>query len=216
MHEQLINQIQEEEFPEIELEDETVLENDKLRRLYRILSMPTPDFTTLKEQEVQEEVAEERRMQREIVEEIQRSQSQNPEILDTSGINDDDPFGEENLSKVAGIEGQTEVKPEDPKDKKQKKVGLKSVLVKSIFIEQARIKTCLMSIVNKCQECSITNFCENQSDFAELLKNLNSNALELISDSFVSSIFTKKIETTSWHPETQMITFRKNTSILTE
>ena len=67
------------------------------------------------------------------------------------------------------------------------------MLIKSLYIDQSRIKACLMSIVNKCQECTISNFCENQQDFAVLLGNLTAGSLELIQDSFVRTIFTKKI-----------------------
>ena len=49
VHEQLLNQIMEGEFPDEELDDETVLENNQLRRLYRTLTMPTPDFIDEKE-----------------------------------------------------------------------------------------------------------------------------------------------------------------------
>ena len=41
-HEQMLAQVLEEDFLEELQEDETFLENNQLRRLYRILTMPTP------------------------------------------------------------------------------------------------------------------------------------------------------------------------------
>ena len=43
-HEQVLTQLNEGEFPPEEQEDETELENNILRRLYRILVLPTPDI----------------------------------------------------------------------------------------------------------------------------------------------------------------------------
>ena len=96
------------------------------------------------------------------------------------------------------------------------KAGLRSVLFKSLYNKSSRIKDCLLSITNRCSECGISNFCENQNDFAVLLKVLNSNSLELIQDSFITTPFTRKIVNTSWAPEATLITFRQRTSIITE
>jgi len=81
------------------------------------------------------------------------------------------------------------------------KAGLRSVLFKSFYGKIPRIKDCLLSITNKCEECSISNFCETQNDFERLLKNLNPSSLELIQDSFISTPFTKKIVNTGWHDD---------------
>jgi len=43
-HEQVLIQVLEGEFPDEEQEDESLLENNLLRRLYRILTLPTPDM----------------------------------------------------------------------------------------------------------------------------------------------------------------------------
>ena len=51
-HQQVLTQVLDGEFPEEEQEDESMLENNVLRRLYRILTMPTPD---LEEKEQEEE-----------------------------------------------------------------------------------------------------------------------------------------------------------------
>ena len=40
----MLQQVNEEEFPEEEQEDETFLESNILRRLYRVLTLPTPDI----------------------------------------------------------------------------------------------------------------------------------------------------------------------------
>ena len=43
----MLIQVQEEEFePEMQ-EDETFLENNRLRRLFRVLSLPTPDLNPI-------------------------------------------------------------------------------------------------------------------------------------------------------------------------
>lgn len=44
VHEQMVEQIAQEEFSDDEMEDETLLENNQLRRLYRILTLPTPQI----------------------------------------------------------------------------------------------------------------------------------------------------------------------------
>lgn len=90
------------------------------------------------------------------------------------------------------------------------------MLFKSLYQKQGRIKDCLLSITNRCSECNIQNFCENQEDFSVLLGNLTSGALELIQDSFVVTPFTKKIVSTPWHSSASLITFRKSTSVITE
>jgi hypothetical protein len=60
------------------------------------------------------------------------------------------------------------------------------------------------------------NFCQNQDAFGELIKDLSSNAIELISDSFVSTPFTKRIMNTNWHPDMEtVITKRKANSLIT-
>ena len=43
-HEQVLIQVQEGDWFEEEQEDETFLENNELRRLFRILTLPTPDI----------------------------------------------------------------------------------------------------------------------------------------------------------------------------
>lgn len=47
-HEQMLEQINESEFAEEEQDDETMLENNVLRRLYRVLTLPTPDINLTK------------------------------------------------------------------------------------------------------------------------------------------------------------------------
>lgn len=89
------------------------------------------------------------------------------------------------------------------------------MLFKSLYTNQVRIKDCLLSIANRCQECSISNFCENQTDFEVLIGALSAGALGLISDSFVKTPFTKKIMSSHWHSDMSMITFRKNSSVIT-
>ena len=89
-------------------------------------------------------------------------------------------------------------------------------MYKSLYSESTSISNSLLTITNKCEECSIANFCETQDDFSILLKNLSAGSLELIQDSFITTPFTKKIVNTVWSPDQTLITFRKNTSILTE
>lgn len=68
------------------------------------------------------------------------------------------------------IENEEKKQPEEEKkEEKQKKAGLNSVLFKSLYSENTRIKECLLSIVKKCDEGSISSFCENQEDFTILL-----------------------------------------------
>ena len=58
-HQQVLSQVMEEEFPEEEQEDEQMLENNVLRRLYRILTMPTPDLEEPEEEEEEEDAEDE-------------------------------------------------------------------------------------------------------------------------------------------------------------
>ena len=44
LHQQIYSQIDEGEWPDEEQEDETEVQNNVLRRLYRILTIPTPDM----------------------------------------------------------------------------------------------------------------------------------------------------------------------------
>ena len=98
-----------------------------------------------------------------------------------------------------------------------KGVSFGSVLRKSIFSQRARIKSCLLSIANKCAECSIGTFCDDQAAFGELIKDLSANAIELIADSFVSTPFTKRIVNTAWHPDMEsVVTMRLEKSLITQ
>jgi hypothetical protein len=89
-------------------------------------------------------------------------------------------------------------------------------LYKSLYNKETTIADCLLTIANKCEECSISNFCENQEDFSKILDDLSPGALELIAESFISTPFTKKVVNTVWNSDQSLITFRKNSSILTE
>ena len=44
LHVHLYNQLSEADWPEAEQEDEYMMQNSTLRRLYRILNLPTPDI----------------------------------------------------------------------------------------------------------------------------------------------------------------------------
>lgn len=44
LHQQIYSQIDEGEWPDEEQEDESEVQNNVLRRLYRILTIPTPDM----------------------------------------------------------------------------------------------------------------------------------------------------------------------------
>ena len=97
------------------------------------------------------------------------------------------------------------------------KEGLESVIQKSIYHTVPRIKDCLLLIANKCGECAITSFCENQQDFEVLIGNLNGSAMELINESFVNSIFTSKIMNTNWDPgNLDMYTFRRSRTTISQ
>lgn len=76
------------------------------------------------------------------------------------------------------------------------------MLFKSLYSENVRIKECLLSIVNKCDEGNISSFCENQEDFTILLEKLSSGALDLITSSFLSTPFTVMIESCKWNRDT--------------
>ena len=82
------------------------------------------------------------------------------------------------------------------------------MLRKSIFLTNARIKDCLLTITNKCAECNIATFCENQQSFVELLENLSPQAIELIEESFLQNAFTKRIMNTYWHDSLEAVTIR--------
>ena len=49
-----------------------------------------------------------------------------------------------------------------------------------------------------------------------LFKNVSGNFLELVSASFVTTSYTKKIMNVLWYPEASKLTFRLDRSILTE
>ena len=60
-------------------------------------------------------------------------------------------------------------------------------------------------------------FCADQDAFGELIKDLSSNAIELIADSFVETPFTKRILNCSWYPEMEpTITMRMDSSLITQ
>ena len=63
-------------------------------------------------------------------------------------------------------------------------------MYKSLYNNEKTVADCLLTIANKCGECSISNFCENQGDFSKIIKDLSPGALELIGDSFISTPFT--------------------------
>ena len=75
----------------------------------------------------------------------------------------------------------------------------------------------MLTITNMCGECSIQTFCDNQDDFGVIIKNLSSNAIELIGESFVRTPFTKRIMNTTWHPEMEAVfTVRQRSSLITQ
>jgi hypothetical protein len=190
-HEQMLIQINEGEFPEEEQEDESLLENNLLRRLYRILTLPTPDMVAPKRSAATTELG--------------------TEFFD----DEQDPAGSI-VKSPSAVEGQQSAVAPVVVEEVNVKSGLVSVLFKSMYLKSQRIKDCLLSITNKCQECNISNFCENQDDFKVLLQNLSSASLELIQDSFQSTPFTRKIVNTKWYSESAIVTFRQNTSVITE
>jgi hypothetical protein len=48
-----------------------------------------------------------------------------------------------------------------------------------------------------------------------MLENVNQNVIELVNDSFLETPFTKKIQNVFWLPEVSLVTFKKNTSMIT-
>ena len=73
-----------------------------------------------------------------------------------------------------------------------------------------------MAIANKCAECQLTNFAKNQSDMEILLSNVSAAFMELVGDSFVETTFTKKIVNTKWYQEALSVTFRQDSTMITE
>jgi len=73
-----------------------------------------------------------------------------------------------------------------------------------------------MSIANMCEECQLSNFAKDQTDMEILLSNVSTAFMELVNDSFVHSTFTRRILNTKWHQEANSITFRQETTMLTE
>ena len=90
-----------------------------LRRLYRILTMPTPSF-------------------------------KNSDI-DRSGI--------KALSE--DLEGPPRKQQLQESEDKDFIPGLHSVLTRSLTYKSTRIKDCLLSIANMCEECQLSNFAKN-------------------------------------------------------
>jgi hypothetical protein len=145
-HEQMLQQVNEQDFLEEEQEDETLLESNILRRLYRVLTLPTPDIE-------------------------EDNKRENAEFL--NDYFDDDFYNGESYvgpASVVAIEGgetkslleQSQLVPgtESATDANEKS-GLRSVLFKSLYNKSSRIKDCLLSITNRCSECGISNFCED-------------------------------------------------------
>ena len=210
-HQQVLTQVLEEEFPEEEQEDEQMLENNVLRRLYRILTMPTPDLEEPVEGEDEEE------------DEDEPAQPSNAPLNmpNMGGLNQ--PLNLPNLDESGagadklGTTGEDGTQLETEQVEGAPKAGLNSVLTKSLYLNVQRVKDCLLTICNRCDECNISNFCENQDDFEVLLRTLNSNSMELIQDSFIRTPFTKKIVNAPWYAERGgVITFLQHTTIIRE
>ena len=49
-----------------------------------------------------------------------------------------------------------------------------------------------------------------------MVKSVSQNLIELINESFLATIFTRKIINTNWSHDYSLLTFRQNTSIITE
>ena len=185
-HEQMLIQVQEQEFEEEMQEDETTLENNMLRRLFSVLNLPTPDMVA-------------------------------PIVYsDQTDENPDCP--EDQVQQEENDEDKTEnAVAQGEEAKKENKIDFGSVLRKSIYSENVRIKSCLLTIANKCAECSLVTFCADQDAFGELIKDLSQNAIELIADSFVATPFTKRILNCSWYPEMEpIVTMRMDSSLVTQ
>ena len=73
-----------------------------------------------------------------------------------------------------------------------------------------------MAIANMCSECQLTNFAKNQSDMEILLNNVSASFMELVAESFVSTTFTNKILNTKWYQEVLSVTFRQDSTMITE
>ena len=147
-HEQMLEQVNDTEFSEEEQEDESLLENNILRRLYRVLTLPTPDMK---------------------LEDSKRLSTQAGD-QDGEAIESDGEEGQGGAKVMdANLEVETEERERVATEEDDNKVGLNSVLYQSLYAESSRIRDCLLSITNKCQECSISNFAEHQGDFQKLL-----------------------------------------------
>ena len=145
-----------------------------LRRLYRILTMPTPSF-------------------------------KDPDI------------------DKGGIKALSRKDPEEPRKQQLQESedkdfvpGLHSVLTRSLTYKSTRIKDCLLSIANMCEECQLSNFAKNLDHVSIMMQNVSPNFMELVRDSFSSTNFCKKIISVNWYKEVAMVTFRQNSSMLTE
>ena len=73
-----------------------------------------------------------------------------------------------------------------------------------------------MQITNKCDECQISNFAKGQDDMDQMLQTTNAAIIELVSDSFITTSFTRRITNVKWYSEISMVTLRRNSSMLTE
>ena len=146
LHEQILFQLQETDWEPETLEDDSEIQNNVLRRLYRVLTMPVPDM--VKKDEKPREVNG-----------IRRKVTPTPKSMQTNrGTNKVIPAdNNESLENV--IEQDIEDQDDDSaeltasKTDKRMKKGLYSVLQKSLFHPSQRIRDILMSITNICDEC---------------------------------------------------------------
>ena len=67
------------------------------------------------------------------------------------------------------------------------------MLQKSLSTDNTVVKNNLMSIANLVEENSLTAFAQSLEEIGVMLENVNQNVIDLISTSFLSTPFTKKI-----------------------
>ena len=122
-------------------EDESEIQNNVLRRLYRILTRPVPDMIDEKELAAKGLTAGAGKL-------LRRKTTVSNKVM---------PAETEHLDSATRTDTET-VKEEAKKTDKKDKKGLYSVLQKSLFHPSQRIRDILMSITNICEECQLSNF----------------------------------------------------------
>ena len=169
-------QLQDMEFPEEEDFNGLDVENGILRRLYRVLNLPTSDFLHYKDKRLNKEGEALSVRERRIYELEQRHVGRCGKMINW-------------MKKKIGI-GRKKMSNSD--------IGFKPVQKKCLHFRSARFRESLMEIAMLCQETDVSNFVENLEDIQILFTSMSPAIVEFFENGYNSTRFTKKIKNLDW------------------